>query len=89
MTVQTTLAERAIAKVLQASCQSPVASFAVVHDGQLQVTALVALPDGSESIRDSINGLPQNAEQLGEELAARLLEQGARELLDAAATSHA
>jgi hydroxymethylbilane synthase len=89
MTVQTTLAERAIAKVLQASCQSPVASFAVVHDGQLQVTALVALPDGSESIRDSINGLPQNAEQLGEELAARLLEQGARELLDAAATAHA
>lgn len=89
MTVQTTLAERAIAKVLQASCQSPLASFAVVHDGQLQVTALVALPDGSESIRDSINGLPQNAEQLGEELAARLLEQGARELLDAAATSHA
>ena len=89
MTVQTTLAERAIAKVLQANCQSPVASFAVVHDGQLQVTALVALPDGSESIRDSINGLPQNAEQLGEKLAARLLEQGARELLDAAATSHA
>ncbi|MCP5092045.1 MAG: hydroxymethylbilane synthase [Gammaproteobacteria bacterium] len=89
MTVQTTLAERAIAKVLQASCQSPVASYAVVHDGQLQVTALVALPDGSESIRDLINGLPQNAEQLGEELAARLLEQGARELLDAAATSHA
>lgn len=89
MTVKTTLAERTIAKVLQASCQSPVASFAVVHDGQLQVTALVALPDGSESIRDSINGLPQNAEQLGEELAARLLEQGARELLDAAATSHA
>lgn len=89
MTVKTTLAERTIAKVLQASCQSPLASFAVVHDGQLQVTALVALPDGSESIRDSINGLPQNAEQLGEELAARLLEQGARELLDAAATSHA
>jgi len=87
MTVQTTLAERAIAKVLQASCQSPVASYAIVDEGQLQVTALVALPDGSESIRDAIIGLPQNAEQLGEELAARLLEQGARELLDAAATS--
>jgi hydroxymethylbilane synthase len=89
MTVQTTLAERAIAKVLQASCQSPVASYAVVQDGHLQITALVALPDGSESIRDSIDGRPENAERLGVELAARLLEQGARELLDAAATSHA
>jgi len=88
MTVQTTLAERAIAKVLEASCQSPVASYAVVNDSQLQVTALVALPDGSESIRDSISGLPQGAEQLGEDLAARLLEQGARDLLDTAATSH-
>ena len=89
LTVQTTLAERAIAKVLQASCQSPVASYAVVKDDELQITALVALPDGSESIRDSINGLPQNAEQLGEDLAARLLQQGARELLDAAVASHA
>ena len=89
LTVQTTLAERAIAKVLQASCQSPVASYAVVNDGELQITALVALPDGSESIRDSINGLPQNAGQLGEDLAARLLQQGARELLDAAVASHA
>jgi hydroxymethylbilane synthase len=84
--VQTTLAERAIAKALQASCQSPVATYAVIDGKQLCVTALVALPDGSESIRDSVTGSAQNAEQLGEELAARLLESGARELLDAAGT---
>ncbi|MGI9248132.1 MAG: hydroxymethylbilane synthase [Woeseiaceae bacterium] len=83
-TVQTTLAERAIAKALQASCQSPVATYARIDDRQLRVTALVALPDGSESIRDSVRGSPKDAEQLGEELASRLLESGARELLDAA-----
>jgi hydroxymethylbilane synthase len=85
-TVQTTVAERAIAKSLQASCQSPVATYAVIDGNQLCVTALVALPDGSESIRDSVTGSSQDAEQLGEELASRLLEKGARELLDAAGT---
>jgi len=84
-TVQTTLAERAIARHLQASCQSPVATYAVVDGDTLTVTALVALPDGSESIRDSVSGLRQDAEQLGDTLAARLLQSGARQLLDAAA----
>ena len=84
-TVQTTLAERTIAKSLQASCQSPVASYAVIDGTELVVTALVAMPDGSESIRDSVQGNPEDAERLGEELASRLLVRGARELLDVAA----
>jgi hydroxymethylbilane synthase len=84
-TVQTTLAERTIAKQLQASCQSPVATYATVDGDTLTVTALVALPDGSESIRDSVSGHRQDAEQLGDTLAARLLQSGARELLDTAA----
>ena len=54
--VQTTLAERAIARVLEASCQSPVATYAVIDEDVLTVTALVAMPDGSESIRDSVSG---------------------------------
>jgi hydroxymethylbilane synthase len=87
-TVQTTLAERAIAKTLQANCQSPVATYAVVHGGQMNVTALVALPDGSESIRDTVTGSPEHAEKLGVKLASRLLDNGARALLDAAAAAH-
>ena len=86
--VQTTLAERAIARVLEASCQSPVATFATIDDGEMSVTALVAMPDGSEFIRDSISGTPDNAVQLGEALAARLLESGAAELLEAAGATH-
>ena len=87
-TVQTTLAERTIAKQLQASCQSPVATYAVVDNDAIEVTALVALPDGSESIRDSVSGNARDAELLGEELAARLLKSGARELLEAASAAH-
>ncbi len=55
----------------------------------LSVTALVAMPDGSRSIRDSLSGPADEAEQLGEKLAARLLEQGAAELLAAAGGSDA
>jgi hydroxymethylbilane synthase len=87
--VRTTLAERAIARVLEASCQSPVATFAVVQGDNLTVTALVATPDGSQSIRDSVSGPIDEAELLGEKLARRLLEQGAADLLAAAGASHA
>lgn len=82
-TVLTTAAERAIARTLQASCQSPVATHAVIHDESLTITGLVALPDGSRSIRDSLSGPAAEAERLGHELANRLLEQGAGELLAA------
>lgn len=81
VTVQTTLAERAITRELNASCQSPVAAFATVDDGTLSLTALVAHPDGSQSIKESISGPASDAEQLGTTLAAHLLEGGARELL--------
>ncbi len=87
-TVRTTLAERAIARKLQASCQSPVATYAVIDGEQLCVAALVALPDGSKSIRDSVAGAPEDAEKLGEDLADRLLESGAQEILDAAGALH-
>jgi hydroxymethylbilane synthase len=87
-TVQTTAAERAIARTLQASCQSPVATHAVIENSSLTVTALVAMPDGSQSIRDTVSGPTQDAELLGQELANRLLEQGAAEVLAALGDAH-
>jgi len=87
--VRTTLAERAIARVLQASCQSPVATFAAIDGDTMTVTALVAMPDGSRSIRDRVSGAADDAERLGETLAKRLLDRGAAELLAAAGAGHA
>lgn len=86
--VLTTLAERAIARVLEANCQSPVATYAVIDEDLLTVTALVAMPDGSEAIRDSVRGKATDAEALGEQLAARLLDKGAAELLEAAGATN-
>lgn len=87
-TVQTTAAERAIARTLQASCQSPVATHAVIEGASMTVTALVAMPDGSESIRDSVEGPVDDAEALGIELANKLLARGAGELLAAVGSGH-
>lgn len=87
-TARTTIAERAIAKTLQASCQSPVATHAVINNDLMTVTALVAMPDGSRSIRDAISGPVDAALSLGEELANRLLESGADELLAAVHAAH-
>jgi len=88
ISVRTTLAERAIARILEASCQSPVATYATIDGENMSVTGLVAMPDGSRFIRDSISGPADDAVQLGEALAARLLESGAGEMLEAAGATH-
>jgi len=87
--VLTTLAERAIARVLDASCQSPVATFAQVKGDDMTVSGLVAMPDGSRPIRDEVCGPAADAEQLGEHLAKSLLKQGAGELLAELEATHA
>ena len=87
-TARTTAAERAVARTLDASCQSPVASYAVIEGSSLTITALVAMPDGSEAIRDRIAGPVEDADRLGEELAKRLLTSGAGELLATLSEAH-
>jgi hydroxymethylbilane synthase len=79
---RTTLAERTVARILQADCQSPVAAHAVAVGSVLTITALVAMPDGSRAIRDSVGGLTDDAEKLAAQLAQKLIEQGAREILE-------
>ena len=86
-TARTTVAERAVALTLQANCQSPVATYATIQGDRLHLTALVALPDGSESLRDSLDGPAGDAERIGRELAAALLAKGAGELLEQAAAA--
>ncbi len=86
---RTTAAERAIAETLDASCQSPVATHAVLDGDEITITALVALPDGSESMRESISGKASTAHTLGVKLGNRLLSNGAREMLKRAEAMNA
>lgn len=78
-------AERAVVRRLQGSCQVPIAAYAVHRDGELWLRALVGEPDGSRIIRDEISGPPADAEQLGLQLAERLIAAGADRILAALA----
>ncbi|HEX8499617.1 MAG TPA: hydroxymethylbilane synthase [Pyrinomonadaceae bacterium] len=75
------LAERALLRSLGGGCQVPIAAHATVEGGRLGLDGLVATLDGAEVLRDSIEGDADDAARVGEELAARLLERGAGELL--------
>jgi hydroxymethylbilane synthase len=77
-------AERAVVSLLDATCATPIGVFATVGDGAITVDAFVGLPDGSEWIRDRVEGPATEPALLGAELAQRLLTTGARDLLDRA-----
>ncbi|WP_292998814.1 hydroxymethylbilane synthase [Nevskia sp.] len=74
-------AERSLNARLGGACTVPVAGHAVIRDGRLQLTGLVAAPDASRCVRDAIEGDAADATALGRELAERLLAGGAREIL--------
>jgi hydroxymethylbilane synthase len=75
-------AERAFAARLGGSCQSPIAAFAELKSNQITLDGLVAEPDGSRLLRDSITGGIENPAGLGRQLADRLLAAGAGPLLE-------
>ncbi len=81
-TASCVLAERAMNRHLQGGCQVPIACYAVLDQGaQLWLRGLVGSPDGSRILSDDIRGNVQSAEQLGVELAERLIACGADTIL--------
>ncbi len=74
-------AERALSARLGGACQVPVAGHARLQGGRLHLTGLVAAPDGSAAVRDTVEGDAADAATLGSQLADRLLADGARAIL--------
>lgn len=74
-------AERAMNARLGGACQVPVAGHAEVGGDRLWLRGLVGAPDGSTLVRGELSGDVAQAEQIGEQLAQRLLDDGAREIL--------
>jgi hydroxymethylbilane synthase len=75
-------AERAFAARLGGSCQSPIAAYAELEADRITLRGLVAEPDGSQLLRDSVSGSAENPAALGCELAERILAAGAGPLLE-------
>lgn len=74
-------AERAMARSLNANCEAPVAAYAQLIGKNLNLVGLVARLDGSQIMIDKMAGDASQAEQLGIQLADKLIAQGALELL--------
>ncbi|MFC4052908.1 hydroxymethylbilane synthase [Actinomadura syzygii] len=80
-TRRTVTAERTVLAVLEAGCSAPVGTYAAEVDERLHLTAAVVAYDGSRQVRLSASGHPDAAEQIGRDLAHRLLAQGADQLM--------
>jgi hydroxymethylbilane synthase len=77
-------AERTIVTLLGATCASPLGAHARVEGERIEIDAFVGLPDGSEWLRDRLEGSAEEPALAGAELVQRLLGAGAREILDRA-----
>jgi hydroxymethylbilane synthase len=75
------LAERALARALEASCSTPLGAMAAADGGRLVLRAWVGVPDGSQWAFDELCGGAGDPEGLGREVAARLIAAGAAEIL--------
>ena len=78
------LAERAAVAELEASCNTPIGIHAAAAPDRISVESYVGLPDGSEWLRDRLDGDLGDARALGREIAERMLAAGARDILDRA-----
>ncbi len=74
-------AERALLGRLEGGCQVPIAAYGTVEGDTLSLTGLVASTDGKTVVKDSLGGDAGDAEKVGIELAERLLERGAYDIL--------
>ncbi|PSB05109.1 hydroxymethylbilane synthase [Merismopedia glauca] len=80
-TAQRCYAERAFLRELEGGCQVPIGVNTKIDGDNLTLTGLVASLDGKRLIKDSIIGAATAADELGIELAHKVKEQGAQEIL--------
>jgi len=80
-------AERAAVATLGATCDTPVGVCARLEGDGLTLQGFAGLPDGSEWVRDRVEGDPGQPAALGEALAERMLAAGAGEVLARAAAA--
>lgn len=83
------IAERAWLSELGDHDDLPGGALANVVEGRLVIEAAVVSPDGLEVVRDEAEGPAASAEAIGAKLAVRMLERGAREILEALAGEEA
>ncbi len=81
-TAQRCYAERAFLRTLEGGCQVPIGVNTTIENNQLTLVGMVASLDGKRLVKDTVTGSPNEAEKIGIQLAEKLREQGAQEILN-------
>ncbi|CAD0228652.1 hydroxymethylbilane synthase [Planktothrix agardhii] len=81
-TAQRCYAERAFLRELEGGCQVPIGVNTFIEGDQLTLVGMVASLDGKRLIKDTVIGNTTDAEDLGIQLAHKLKDQGAQEILN-------
>ena len=81
-TAKAITAERTFLRVLGGGCRTPIAALGKVEGNILRLTGMVAAPDGGRLLRADMEGNAGDPEKVGTLLGQKLLEMGAKEILD-------
>lgn len=74
-------AERVVLNKLQGGCQIPIGAYGEINEEKIKLAAIVASIDGKQFIKESNITSVDNAEQLGLEIAEKLLSNGADKII--------
>ncbi|ORY87839.1 porphobilinogen deaminase, dipyromethane cofactor binding domain-domain-containing protein [Protomyces lactucae-debilis] len=80
-----TWAERSMMRYLQGGCSVPIGCETAFTDGKLSITAVVVSVDGKTAVQESCEAMVETyseAERLGEEVAEKMVVNGAKVILD-------
>ncbi|MEO0574665.1 MAG: hydroxymethylbilane synthase [Pseudomonadota bacterium] len=77
----TIAAERRVAEQLQATCHSPLGVHATRDGDHIELRAVLCSVDGTETIEESAQGMAADAEAIGSQVAAAMLDRGAARLI--------
>jgi hydroxymethylbilane synthase len=72
-----------MSRALAGSCTVPLGAYAECHGDEIEMTGFVATVDGKKMVKESVRGNANQAEQLGQLLAEKLVALGANEILAA------
>lgn len=77
------MAERSFLAVMEGGCHIPIGAYGEKIGDQLKLTAMVASPDGSQVMKETLMGSFQDNVQLGRILGQKMIDRGAKKLLEA------
>ena len=75
-------AERSFLRELEGGCQVPIGVNTKIEGDNITLDGMVASLDGKQLLKDTVSGARTDAEKLGKDLAKKLREMGAGEILE-------